>query len=318
MKDVGIVDRLIAATIPLVPTSLVRHFARPYIGGETLAEALPAVADLNARGLDATLDVLGEDVRDAAAVEATVAAYARTLDAIVERGLRSGVSVKPSALGSRLGWQSCHEAVARVVVQAAGAGRFVRLDMEESRTVDGTLALYRRLREEGHDNVGIVLQARLWRTAGDVRALADLRPDVRLCKGIYLEPPAVGLQEREAIRHSFAALLRMLFRAGCRVAVATHDEVLIADALATADELGIGANEFELQMLLGVRPDLAQMLRGSGYRVRVYVPYGRDVFPYSVRRLRENPAVAGHVARALVRDLSTAVRAAAPGCRRRR
>jgi proline dehydrogenase len=295
----------------------VRHFAAPYIGGETLEEALTVVADLNARGLDATLDVLGEDVRDAAAVEAAVAAYGGTLAAVAERGLRSGVSVKPSALGSTFGWEACHEAVARVVAQAASTDRFVRLDMEESGTVDGTLALYRRLRSEGHDNVGIVLQSRLWRTAGDVRALAELRPDVRLCKGIYLEPPETGLQEREAIRHSFAALLRMLFRAGCRVGVATHDEVLVADALAAADELGVGAGGFEFQMLLGVRPDLAGALHASGYRVRVYVPYGQDVVPYSVRRLGENPAVAGHVARALVRDVSMAVRAAAAGCRHR-
>jgi proline dehydrogenase len=317
MTEVGIVDRVIAASIPLVPTALVRHFAGPYIGGETLEEALAVVSGLNAGGLHATLDVLGEDVRDAAAVEATVAAYERTLAAVVERGLRSGVSVKPSALGSTFGWDACHEAVARVVVQAAGAGRFVRLDMEDSGTVDGTLELYRRLRSDGHDNVGIVLQSRLWRTAGDVRALVGLRPDVRLCKGIYLEPPEIGLQEREAIRHSFSALLRMLFRSGCRVGVATHDEVLVTDALAAADELGVGSGGFEFQMLLGVRPDLARALHASGYRVRVYVPYGQDVVPYSARRLGENPAVAGHVARALVRDATTAVRGAAARCRRR-
>jgi proline dehydrogenase len=315
MSDVGLVDRVIAASIPLVPTRLVRRFAQPYIGGETLAQALAVVADLNSRDLRATIDVLGEDVRNPAAVESAAGAYAATLQAIAERGLGSGVSIKPSALGSLLSWDVCHQAVTKVVAHAARVGRFVRLDMEEATTVDGTLELYRRLRTEGHVNVGVVLQARLWRTAGDVRALADLRPDVRLCKGIYLEPPSVGMQEREAIRHSFAALLRTLFRSGCRVGVATHDEVLVADALAAADELGVAPDGFEFQMLLGVRRDLAQTLRSAGYGVRIYVPYGRDVFPYSVRRLRENPTVAGHVARALARDLTTAVRAAGAGCR---
>jgi proline dehydrogenase len=316
VRDVGLVDRLVAASIPLVPTGLVRHFARPYIGGETLEQALAVVTALNDRDLAATLDVLGEDVGSTSAVEAAVASYVAAIDAVASRGLRSGVSVKPSALGSRLGWSACHDAVATVVAHAAGVGRFVRLDMEESPTVDGTLQLYRQLRSEGHVNVGIVLQARLWRTAADVRALAGLRPDVRLCKGIYLEPPAVAMQEREAIRHSFAGLLRMLLRAGCRVAVATHDEALIADALAAADELGLDAAGYELQMLLGVRPDLAETLRRAGYRVRIYVPYGRDVLPYSVRRLRENPAVAGHVARALARDLTGAGHRAVSDCRR--
>jgi proline dehydrogenase len=317
VSDVGVFDRAVAAAIPLVPTPLVRQFARPYIGGETLAEALDVVAGLNARDLSVTLDVLGEHVADAAAVEAAVAAYLAAIDAVAARDLRSGVSVKPSALGSLLSWDVCFEAISTVVAHAARAGRFVRIDMEDSATVDGTLDLYRRLRAAGHVNVGIVLQARLWRSAADVKALAGLRPDVRLCKGIYLESPALAMQQREAIRHSFAGLLRMLFRAGCRVGVATHDEVLVADALAAADELGIGADGYEFQMLLGVRPDLAETLRRSGHGVRIYVPYGRDVFPYSVRRLRENPAVAGHVARALARDLTAAARRGAARCRRR-
>jgi proline dehydrogenase len=180
--------------------------------------------------------------------------------------------------------------------------------MEESDTIDGTLALYRRLREEGRERVGIVLQARLWRTSADVKALSDLAPDVRLCKGIYLEPPSVGMQDREAIRHSFSTLLRQLLRGGSRVAIATHDEVLVTDALAAVDEYAVPAGGYELQMLLGVRGDLAQTLRRAGHRVRIYVPFGKDVFGYSVRRLRENPAVAGHVARALAADLAHSVR----------
>lgn len=307
MSDVGIIDRAVAAALPLVPTRLVRTFAAPYIGGETLEQALCVVRRLGSSGLAATLDVLGEHVHDEASVRGMVEAYRSALRALAAGGADSGVSVKPSALGAAIDWDLCHDAVTEVLREAA-AERFVRLDMEESATVDGTLALYRRLRDDGHKNVGIVLQARLWRTSADVRALADLRPDVRLCKGIYLEPPGVGMQDREAIRRSFSALLRPLLRGGSRVAVATHDEVLVTDALAALDEHALAAGGYEFQMLLGVRSDLARTLHRSGHRVRVYVPYGKDVFGYSVRRLRENPAVAGHVARALAGDLARAVR----------
>jgi proline dehydrogenase len=312
MSDVGVIDRAVAAAIPLVPTRLVRTFAAPYIGGETLEQALSVVRRLNGAGLAASLDVLGEHVHDEAGVRAMVVAYRQALATLTAGSADSGVSVKPSALGAAIDWDLCYEAVVEVLdgaaASSAGGGRFVRLDMEESDTIDGTLALYRRLREEGRERVGIVLQARLWRTSADVKALSDLAPDVRLCKGIYLEPPSVGMQDREAIRHSFSTLLRQLLRGGSRVAIATHDEVLVTDALAAVDEYAVPAGGYELQMLLGVRGDLAQTLRRAGHRVRIYVPFGKDVFGYSVRRLRENPAVAGHVARALAADLAHSVR----------
>ena len=310
MSDVGVLDRLIAAAIPLVPARLVRDFASPYIGGETLPQAMATVDRLNAAGLAATLDVLGEHVRDAVSAEAMVGAYCAALDALAARGADSGISVKPSSLGAALDADLCHDAVVDVLERASAGGRFVRLDMEEAVTVDRTLKLYRRLRSEGHENVGIVLQARLWRTTDDVRRLVGLRPAVRLCKGIYLEPPTVAMQDRDAIRRSFSQLLRQLLRGGARVDVASHDELLVADALGAFEELGVARDGYEFQMLLGVRGDLAQTLRRAGHRVRIYVPFGRDVVPYSVRRLRENPAVAGHVARALARDFGFAARRA--------
>jgi len=308
MSDVGLIDRAIAAALPLVPTRLVRDFAAPYIGGETLGQALTTVGRLNEAGMAATLDVLGEHVHDAGTVRAMVRAYLAALDGLAAQGADAGVSVKPSALGAALDADLCHDAVVEILDRAAANCRFVRLDMEEAATVDATLDLYRRLRSEGRENVGVVLQARLWRTTDDVRRLLDLRPDVRLCKGIYLEPPAVAMQDRDAIRQSFSGLLRQLLRGGAHVDIATHDELLVTDALGALDESGVPRDGYEFQMLLGVRGDLAQTLRRAGHRVRIYVPYGRDVFAYSVRRLRENPAVAGHVARALARDMVRAVR----------
>ena len=184
----------------------------------------------------------------------------------------------------------------RELVRDAGArGIFVRIDMEDSTTTDDTLALYRDLREEGHEGVGIVLQAVLRRTLADIEALAPLQPSVRLCKGIYLEAPSIAFQEFEAIRKSFVTCLDALLAAGCRTAVATHDEWLIERALERVSDLDRDA--YELQMLLGVRPERARELVAAGHPLRIYVPYGQQWYEYSLRRLQENPKVAGYVAR---------------------
>ncbi|MGO8685104.1 MAG: proline dehydrogenase family protein [Thermoleophilia bacterium] len=216
------------------------------------------------------------------------------------------VSLKPSGLGSELSWEIAGEQIERVVKRAEDLGAFVRIDMEDATTIDKTLSLYRDLRGAGHERLGIVLQARLWRTAGDVETLADLKPNVRLCKGIYLEPPHIGMQDRDAIRHNYSHLLRRLLANGSFVAVATHDEELIVDALEALQTFGIGTDGYEFQALLGVRPDIAQLL-ARDHTVRIYVPYGPDSYAYAQRRLRENPQIAGYVARKTLHDMATAV-----------
>jgi proline dehydrogenase len=293
-----------------VPEPIVRRLGAPYVAGTTLDDALRTVAALRADGLEATLDILGEHVADRAAARAAADAYIVTLDALERNGLESHLSVKLSGLGYGLGLEVVGEGVERIVCRAEELGSFVRLDMEDSSMADDTLALYRRLRAAGHESVGVVLQARLWRTAADVEALAPLVPRVRLCKGIYLEPPAVGLQDREAIRRSFAALLRRLLRGGGHIALATHDEALVVDALDALAEAGADPERYEFQTLLGVRPDLARLL-ARDHRVRVYIPFGVDSFAYAQRRLRENPQIAGYVARDVIRDTARAVRALA-------
>jgi proline dehydrogenase len=218
---------------------------------------------------------------------------------------------RATSASSSAGWgASWGEEVERVVRGAEDLGSFVRIDMEDASMTDGTLALYRDVRAAGHERVGIVLQSRLWRTMADVAALAPLTPDVRLCKGIYLEPPTVALQDRGAIRRSFASLLRRLLRNGSRVAIATHDEELIVDALDAVAETGVSSHAYEFQTLLGVRTDLARRL-AQEHRVRVYVPFGVDSFAYAQRRLRENPQIAGYVARDVLRDTARAVRSLA-------
>jgi proline dehydrogenase len=172
----------------------------------------------------------------------------------------------------------------------------VRIDMEDSSTTDDTLRLYRELRDEGHENLGVVLQAMLRRTQSDIAGLADLKPSVRLCKGIYVEPPDVAYQDFEAVRASYVRALESLLDAGCYVGIATHDEWLLAEGRRLVAERGLARDGYEFQMLLGVRPDLGDELVLEGHRLRIYVPFGRQWYAYSLRRLQENPKLAGYIA----------------------
>jgi proline dehydrogenase len=301
---VRIVDRLIATSLPVVPKPLVRHFADRYMAGETLEDALATVASLNRIGAVATVDVLGEFIHERSQALRTADEYVALLDAIAREQLDSTVSVKLSALGLEFDPDLALELVTRVVEVAAGHGNRVRIDMEHSGLTDGTLAVYRTLREAGHENVGIVLQAYLRRTFDDVRALADLTPSVRLVKGIYIEPPEIAYTERALINRNFLALLRELVDLGCRVAVATHDEALVGEARRLADQRNLTPDMYEFQLLLGVKEQLRDRLIAAGHRVRIYTPYGEAWYGYSVRRLKENPSIAGYVARDVLRGFA--------------
>jgi proline dehydrogenase len=301
---VRIVDRLIATSLPAVPRPLVRRFADRYMAGETLADAVSTVASLNRIGAAATVDVLGEFVHEPAQCQATADQYVQLLDAIAEDRLDATISVKLSALGLEIDPDLALGHLQRVVEVAAGHSNRVRIDMEHSGLTDQTLGIYRTLREQGRDNVGIVLQAYLRRTFDDVRALADLIPSVRLVKGIYIEPPELAYTERALVNRNFMALLRELVDLGCRVAVASHDEALVAEARRLADQRRLGPDRYEFQLLLGVKEPLRDELIAAGHRVRIYVPYGEAWYGYSLRRLKENPSIAGYVARDVVRGLA--------------
>lgn len=291
-----IIDRAIVRALPAVPRQVVKRLSSRYIAGTTLAEACDVVRELNAHGKEATLDVLGEEVTLREEAIGLRDAYRRALDTIDEDGLRSHVSVKLTALGLKLDRGLCRADLTAVVEEAARFDNFVRIDMEDSSTTSETLALYRQIREEGHDNLGVVLQAAMKRTLSDIGGLGDLRPNVRVCKGIYVEPPEIAYQEDEIIRLNFLDALEALFDIGSYVAIATHDDWLIGEALALVERRGLGRDDYEFQMLLGVRAELGDGLVREGHRLRIYVPFGRRWYEYSIRRLQENPKIAGYVA----------------------
>jgi proline dehydrogenase len=293
---VALLDRALVRLLPAVPKPVVRRISDRYIAGTELTDALRVVRELNAQGKMATIDVLGEEIANLDEARAIAAAYRDTFEALDREGLDSNVSVKLTALGLKLGYDLCRANLEEVVRHAGERGNFVRIDMEDSSTTDDTLRLYRGLRAAGHENLGVVLQARLKRTVEDVRALADLRPNVRICKGIYLEPPEIAYRDFKAVRTSFVQALEELWDAGCYVGVATHDEWLVEQALRGVAERGLGSEEYEFQMLLGVRPALGDELVRQGHRLRIYTPFGRDWYEYSMRRLQENPKIAGYIA----------------------
>jgi proline dehydrogenase len=290
---VALLDHAIVRLLPAVPRSIVRRLSGRYIAGSTLEDAVRVVRSLNVERKLATIDVLGEEIRTPGEATAIVDAYRAVFTEIERCDLDSNVSVKLSALGLELGYALCRDNLEDVVAHAAERNNFVRIDMEDSSTTDDTLALYRELRRSGRANVGVVLQASLRRTLQDVRDLADLRPSVRLCKGIYLEPPSVQFQGYEQVRTSFLQALDALLEAGAYVAVATHDQWLIDRTLERVR--GLGPDAYEFQLLLGVRPALGDRLVAAGHRLRVYVPFGTHWYEYSLRRLQENPAIARHV-----------------------
>ncbi len=289
------VSRLIARSLPILPRRLVRWVAGPYIAGETPEDALRVVGALNGRGALATLDLLGEEVRDPARSAQIADGYVAALGEISRRGLRSGVSVKLSGLGIRFDPALARDLLRRVLVAAREAARFVRIDMEDSSLTDETLAVYREARAAGFHNVGVVLQACLRRTMRDAEAVAALGGSVRLVKGIYVEPEAIAFRDREEVRTAYVEVLRYLVSRGLSVAAATHDGALVAAAKTLMAERGMAPGSLEFQMLLGVREALRDSLLRDGHRVRIYVPYGEHWYEYSLRRLRENPAIAGHV-----------------------
>jgi len=291
-----ILDRTIARMLPAVPKPLVHMLAQRYIAGPTLADACRVVKRVNGQGKLATIDVLGEEITRDDEARAIAGAYRDVFQTIEREGLDSNVSVKLTGLGLKLDYDLCRENLESVLGEAARWNNFVRIDMEDSSTTNETLRLYRKLRESDHENLGIVLQAYLRRTLDDIRSLADLRPSVRICKGIYLEPPELAYQGYEEVRANFLRALEALLDAGCYVGIATHDEWLVSEARRIVARRGLGPDEYQFQMLLGVAEQLGQRLVREGHRLRIYVPFGEHWYAYSLRRLQENPRIAGYIA----------------------
>jgi proline dehydrogenase len=276
-----LIDRAIVRVLPAVPRPVVRKLSQRYIAGPELGDACRVVEGLNTQGKMATLDVLAEEIHNREEALAVVDAYVDVFETIRRQRLDSNVSVKLTGLGLNLDHDFCRENLARIVRCAAERDNF---------------AIYRELREAGLDNVGIVLQAYMKRTLPDIADLADLKPNVRVCKGIYVEPPEIAYQEFDTVRLNFVEAVTALLDLGSYVAVASHDEWVIAETLRIFEERELDPYEYEFQMLLGVRRELGHELVREGHRLRIYVPFGRQWYEYSLRRLQENPKVAGYIA----------------------
>ncbi|MBA2693386.1 MAG: proline dehydrogenase family protein [Rubrobacter sp.] len=303
----GIVDKVIAGSVPAVPKPIVRKISSRYIAGSDLDGAIATVRKLNAENCAGTLDVLGESTKSKSQATETLREYKDALEWISSEDLDTGVSVKLTALGLNLDEEMCRANLEEILLYAAERDRFVRVDMEDSPYTEKTIETVLDFHER-HENTGAVVQAYLRRSIHDVERLAEAGVSVRLCKGIYDEPRRIAYKNFDVVRENFVWLLEKLFRAGCYVGVATHDEFLVWHTLRLVHELGLSRDKYEFQMLLGVDEPLRKILVGAGHRMRVYVPYGEEWYEYSTRRLKENPKIATYVARDVIKEMTDFIR----------
>jgi len=296
----NIFNLTIKAMLPLVPKPLVRQIAKPYIAGETLEELVGVVEDLNLNGFRVATSILGEFVNEQnQAIEAGVD-YIEVLSEIQSRNLDSNIHVKLTHLGLTIDKELCYSNLKSILKKAEETHNFVRIDMEDSSCTDDTLSIFEKAQRE-FENVGIVIQACMRRSMADIQKLNALKANVRLCKGIYIEPRNIAYNDYQNVRENYSTLLKELLTAGCYVGIATHDEWLVQNAFQTIDDLGLKPTQYEFQMLYGVTPSLRQSIREAGHRLRVAVPFGPAWYPYSIRRLRKNPTIAGYVLKALLK-----------------
>jgi proline dehydrogenase len=291
---VEFINRIIVAIVQIMPKSVVWMFSKRYIAGKTLNEAVQLVKKLNEKDIYATIDVLGEAIQNKEeAIEAKNECL-RVLNAIEEYKLKANLSLKPTQLGLNLDAEFAYNQASEILKRARELKNFVRLDMEDSPYTDATINLYKKL-IINYENVGIVVQAYLKRTLDDVIILNKLNANFRLCKGIYVEAPSISYKDKQVIRDNFVKILEKMLKSGNYVGIATHDEYLINEAYRLIRELNISKDKFEFQMLLGVREDLRDKINSEGYKIRIYVPFGEHWYKYSIRRLKENPSIAGLV-----------------------
>ena len=290
----SIFNYAVSKTIMHVPKPIVSHFAKGYIAGSTLADAARVSKELNQQGMMTTIDILGEFITQfdqAIQFKDHGLEILRTID---REGIDGNLSIKPTQMGLLLDKPRCFELIRELVEEARKLGNFVRIDMEDIETTDDTLELFRQLRAEYAGHVGTVLQSYLRRTPQDILDLDNGYQNYRLCKGIYVEPRTHAWKHPDAINRNFTVCLDQMFRQGAYAGIATHDELLVFEAMHLVREHGLQPDQYEFQMLLGVDEELREIILGAGHRLRIYVPFGEDWLPYSKRRLKENPTIAQH------------------------
>lgn len=285
---------LVSKTIMHVPGPIVGFFAKGYIAGEDLAAAVATTRDLNRKGMVATIDILGEFIKTREEATFFKQQCLDILNGINSEGLDANLSLKPTQMGLELDKEFAYENIREIVALAASLDNFVRIDMEDHPCTDDTLEFFRRLREEFPGHVGVVLQSYLRRTLDDIENLSDGLLHFRLCKGIYNEPRRIAYKDMAIINRSFVCCLEKMFEKKAYVGIATHDEKLVFEAQQLINRFGLKREDYEFQMLLGVDPELRDILVEQGHRLRIYVPFGKSWLPYSKRRLKENPSIARH------------------------
>jgi proline dehydrogenase len=282
-----------------MPKSVVAIFSSKYIAGDTLEDGIRTVKQLNSKGIYATLDVLGESIQTPEEAIKYKKEAIEVLDSIYKHKLMANLSIKPTQMGLNIDTELAYEQIKEIVSKAKEIESFVRIDMEDSSTTDKTFDVYKRIFQE-YKNVGVVIQAYLKRSLDDVIVLNKLGTNYRLCKGIYVEPATIAIKDRQAIRDNFMKILKQMFLDGNYVGIATHDKYLIDESYKLIKELNIPKDKFEFQMLLGVREDLRDKINKDGYKIRIYVPFGKEWYAYSIRRLKENPSIARHIVKSFL------------------
>lgn len=297
-------NKFIAAILPYFPKKFIWIFSRAYISGETIDDAMKASRDLNSKNIKVTLDVLGEFIKTLDEAEANKQEYLHLIDVSYKNNIDGNFSVKPTSFGLLIDKEVCYTHIREIVAKAASYNGFIRIDMEDSPCTDDEIALFRRLKAEFPANVGLVLQAYLKRTNTDIKEMLDLNtPEVpvnyRLCKGIYVEPEAIAFKKYEEINQHYLEDLELMFQNKIYAGIATHDKPLIDGAYNLIKKYNVPKNMYEFQMLYGVTPKLRESIVNAGHKMRVYVPFGKQWFGYSTRRLKENPKMAMHIIKAL-------------------
>lgn len=288
-------NKLIVLSLPLLPKKLVYIFAKKYIAGSHLTDGIKKTKEIEKLGGTTTIDVLGEFVSSKERANFETQMAHKVLEAIKKEGLRSYLSIKPTSLGLGIDYDFAYNNISGLIKKANELNIFVRLDMENSPYTDLTFKLYKQLRDSGLDNVGFVIQAYMKRSYQDLQNLAKYKPNVRLCKGIYVESAEIAIKGKQEIRDNYKLLFDYIIKNYSKIGIATHDEELIQFAEDYIKTNNIAKEKYEFQMLLGVREEKRNQLLKRGHELRVYVPFGDDWYGYSTRRLQENPEMAGHV-----------------------
>lgn len=292
------INSLIVNFVKLLPQSVVFIFAKRYIAGVKLEDGIRAVKELNAKGILATMDVLGEAVTTKKESEEAKNQCLQVLDAINEHKLNSNLSLKPTQIGLAIDEEFCYNQLVEILEKAKGYNNFVRIDMEDSPFTDATIKMFKRLKEK-YDNVGIVVQAYLKRTLNDVKSLNSIGTNYRLCKGIYIEPEEISYKDYQKVRDNYLEILKQMLADGNYVGIATHDDYLVENAYKMIKEMNIPKDKYEFQMLYGVKENLRDKINADGHKIRIYVPFGEHWYKYSIRRLQENPNMAWYITKSI-------------------